>query len=116
MMFFSTIAERPMDPTRAHDQHGAELTTRSFHLSCLPSPWWSWSWVELRNEHDAAKRLMERHQDASKMVTFKNTLQFSTAHPSAACGFSENSTTRFDFHFFFSLETPDFSRERRTGW
>jgi phage terminase large subunit GpA-like protein len=58
-------------PTRTHDQHGAELTTRSFHLSCLPSPWWSW--VELRNEHDAAKRLMERHQDASKMVTFKNT-------------------------------------------
>src|SRR4029077_3134905 len=28
-------------------------------------------------------------------------LQFSTAHPSADCGFSENSTTRFPFLFFF---------------
>jgi phage terminase large subunit GpA-like protein len=56
---------------RTHDKHGAELTTRSFELNCLPSPWWSWA--ELRKEHDAAKRLMENHQDASKMVTFKNT-------------------------------------------
>jgi phage terminase large subunit GpA-like protein len=56
-------------PTRTHDKHGAELTTRGFELNCLPSPWWSWT--ELRNEHGAAKRLMEQHQDASKMVTFK---------------------------------------------
>jgi phage terminase large subunit GpA-like protein len=58
-------------PTRTHDEHRAELTTRSFQLSCLPSPWWSWS--ELRKEHETAKTLMERHQDASKMVSFKNT-------------------------------------------
>jgi phage terminase large subunit GpA-like protein len=58
-------------PARTHDAHGAELTTRSFQLSCMPSPWWSWS--ELRKEHEAAKGLMERHQDAAKYVSFKNT-------------------------------------------
>jgi hypothetical protein len=36
-------------------------------------------------------------------------LQFSTAHPSAACGFSENSTPRFPF-LFLSGATPLFPR------
>jgi hypothetical protein len=36
-------------------------------------------------------------------------LQFSTAHPSAACGFSKNSTTRFPF-LFISRATPLFPR------
>jgi hypothetical protein len=36
-------------------------------------------------------------------------LQFSTAHPSAACGFSENSTTPFPF-LFLSGATPLFPR------
>ena len=41
--------------------------------------------------------------------TFPFFLQFSTAHPSAARGFSENSTTRFPF-LFFSGATPLFPR------
>jgi phage terminase large subunit GpA-like protein len=56
---------------RTHYEQGLKLTTRSFHMDCLPSPWFSWH--DLKTEYAEDKSIQEDYNDFTKLITFHNT-------------------------------------------